>query len=416
SFANKSEAQFVKGLMVVKIKQDVVRGMPLLKETPSRTVRSMKLPSAVGDPLESMMAEHLIEGIVPVFPSQAAAHTLRTVRSATAAIAASVQEQKEPELRGINLIQIKKDSDAKKLQKSMEKLPGVLYCDPVPARWLTAKTGNNSKKLWNLDAIFWYDIPKGCRNAGKIKVGVIDSGFDATHPAFENCVYDYRYDRSLTSKSDILGHGTHVAGIIAAALGENGMSGMCTCNLHLWKVFLDEPDDNGEYYVDELMYLRALNETRTTGCRIINLSLGGAVLDRAEEDVVRLLVRNGITIVAAMGNEYNYGNPTEYPAAFKDVIAVGATNDLGERADFSNTGKHINLSAPGVDIVSTLPVRKSSARDDIRYGAWSGTSMATPHVTAAVAMILAKHRSLTPNQIVNRLKKATTLKGSTRVE
>ena len=84
-----------------------------------------------------------------------------------------------------------------------------------------------------------------------------------------------------------------------------------------------------------------------------------------------------------MGNEYEDGNPTEYPASYPNVIAVGAINEASNRAPFSNTGNHIALAAPGTNILSTLPMKQSVARkaEDTRYAAWSGTSMATPHVT-----------------------------------
>ena len=88
--------------------------------------------------------------------------------------------------------------------------------------------------------------------------------------------------------------------------------------------------------------------------QVLNLSLGGEK-DPAEIDVLRDVIDAGVVVIAAMGNEYQEGNPVEYPAAIRDVCAVGATDEFDKRAGFSNTGKHIDLVAPGVAILSTTP-------------------------------------------------------------
>ena len=106
-----------------------------------------------------------------------------------------------------------------------------------------------------------------------------------------------------------------------------------------------------------------------------------------------------------MGNEFEDGNPTEYPAAYPGVVAVGAVDEASRRASFSNTGRHIAISAPGTNILSTLPMKTSTARKNIdtKYNAWSGTSMATPHVTAAVALVVSQHPDWTPRQVADQL-------------
>jgi subtilisin family serine protease len=104
-----------------------------------------------------------------------------------------------------------------------------------------------------------------------------------------------------------------------------------------------------------------------------------------------------------MGNEYHEGNPTEYPAAIREVCAVGATDELDRRAPFSNTGRHIDLVAPGVDIVSTTPTFNYDGDGEQEYDAWDGTSMATPYVAGAAALVLAKWPDLTPAQVIRKL-------------
>jgi subtilisin family serine protease len=136
--------------------------------------------------------------------------------------------------------------------------------------------------------------------------------------------------------------------------------------------------------------------------QVLNLSVGGEK-DPAEIDVLRDVIDSGVTVVAAMGNEYEDGNPVEYPAAMPEVCAVGATDHLDRRAGFSNTGRHIDLVAPGVGILSTTPTYKYD--DGQRnYDSWDGTSMATPYVAGVAALVLAKNAGGTPAQVIRRLK------------
>ncbi len=120
-------------------------------------------------------------------------------------------------------------------------------------------------------------------------------------------------------------------------------------------------------------------------------------------DIIADLLDAGIAVVAAMGNDFERGNPVSYPAAYNGVIAVGACDQVDRRAAFSCTGSHIALVAPGVDILSTVPSYPSELAATVLYDSWPGTSMATPHVAAAVALLLARDDRLTPAQIRDRL-------------
>jgi subtilisin family serine protease len=153
----------------------------------------------------------------------------------------------------------------------------------------------------------------------------------------------------------------------------------------------DRPYDANAYY-------RALGAVIDVGARVVNLSLGGA-FDRGENDIIDDLLDAGIVVVAAMGNEYQHGNPATYPAAYDGVIAVGAVDEADRRAPFSCTGAHLALMAPGTNILSTVPRYPTVFSTEILYDSLNGTSMAAPYVSAAAALVLAQHPDYTPNDV-----------------
>ncbi|MCA1673566.1 MAG: S8 family serine peptidase, partial [Actinobacteria bacterium] len=138
--------------------------------------------------------------------------------------------------------------------------------------------------------------------------------------------------------------------------------------------------------------------------RVLNLSLGGTASSRTEELLFGRLQRAGIVVVAAMGNDFKLGNPTEYPAAYEGVLSVGSVDETRGRSSFSNTGDHIDVAAPGTNILSTLPRRRSAHRQERMYAVWSGTSMATPHVAAAAVLVAARRPEMTADAIKARIR------------
>jgi subtilisin family serine protease len=184
------------------------------------------------------------------------------------------------------------------------------------------------------------------------------------------------------------------------------------CELFVWKIFDDQPAGND--YVNGELYLRALGLFPDTGCTAVNLSIGGEQYSQSEALLFNRLRERNIVSVAAMGNEYEEGNPTEYPAAYEGVVAVGAISAKLERANFSNTGKHIWVVAPGENILSTVPMKSSPFRPEKEYATWSGTSMATPHVTAAVALYRATRPNATAVQVANALRRTARPLNGTR--
>jgi len=164
----------------------------------------------------------------------------------------------------------------------------------------------------------------------------------------------------------------------------------------------------GDFYVDTERYLRALNAVIGAGVKVVNLSIGGTASSQTEAILFRRLENRGITVVAAMGNEFEEGNPVEYPAAYPSVLSIGSIAENRRRSRFSNTGRHIDMVAPGSNILSTLPTRRSAYLTETHYGSWSGTSMATPHVTAAAALIAARNPNMSTAQIKEHLLRTAT--------
>jgi subtilisin family serine protease len=285
--------------------------------------------------------------------------------------------------------------------------------------------------MWNLAKIRWQDalaLPN-FKNATNISVAVLDTGIDINHPDLQEKVSSYVYEHLdlpiNSSDKDIIGHGTHVAGTIAASINNFGINGICDCHLNIWKIFDDNPDfvscrEGYVYFVEPVMYRRALLDCLEKNVNVINLSIGGGEFDPYLRDLFNNLLANGTTIVAAMGNEREDGSPISYPAAYPGVIAVGATNRDDTVAYFSNSGNHITISAPGVAIWSTLPSYPGqsrfeadctsrgstlgrAARRELDYDAWNGTSMACPHVAGAVALLLASRGKMSSAEVKSQL-------------
>ncbi|MGB7980245.1 MAG: S8 family serine peptidase [Candidatus Nanopelagicales bacterium] len=214
-----------------------------------------------------------------------------------------------------------------------------------------------------------------------VTVAVIDTGVDAAHPDLSGRVLrqiDLVHDGRL---GDPKGHGTHVAGIIAAALDGAGSVGLAN-QVDVLSVRVLDASGSG----DDATVALGITEAVRAGARVLNLSLGSASHSTALNAAVKFAVDQGATVVAAGGNSFEAGNPVEYPAALPGVLAVSSIDADGASSRFANTGAHIDLAAPGEDIVSTVPGGGWAAKD--------GTSMAAPFVSAAAALVRAANPTL----------------------
>ncbi len=417
--------EYVPGLLVVRIKEDVVASLPEARTATPAAIKSFRLPSAVEQPFQQLIRKRLLKEVIPTFARVETGKARAVAAKHTAlAFASSVQDSENEDLRGINLLRLTSASDVARVEKELKGTRGIEYVHRVPARWL-AKAAPAAysadpmvNRQWGLRAIKWFETDP-LPDASGVKVAVLDTGVDTTHPDLQGMVAGYEHGSA--SAEDIVGHGTHVSGIIAANPNNGvGIAGICRCSLRVWKIFGDKPDpQDDQYYVDELMYQRALNAARNAGVQVMNLSIGGTAQSRTEAMLFRRLIEAGCVVVAAMGNEYQEGNPKEYPAGYPGVVAVGAIDEANRRAPFSNTGPAIAVVAPGTNILSTLPMQPSAERaaDETEYAAWDGTSMATPHVTAVAALVRARDPNLNTNQVEAKIKDTATkldaMKGKT---
>jgi subtilisin family serine protease len=401
------------GQLVVRVREDVTQGMPDVMSASISSLDSLSLPSAVDSPFKKLQELGLIREVKPIFSRMTGGDALSVApTNVAAAFAMSIRDSEEDDLRGITLLRVARSTDLKDVEDELNNTPGIEYVHSVPRRWITARPKPNDPLFddqWGLAAIGWLNL-NPLPDASAVKVAVLDTGVDLSHRDLENVVS--RYHHQGASSEDIIGHGTHVSGIIGAEINNNvGLSGVCRCDLNVWKVFTDTPDpEDGEFYVDEVMYQRALNSVRNTGMKVLNLSIGSDDSSRTEKILFRRLIEAGVTVVASMGNEFEEDNPIEFPGAYPGVIAVGAIGKTKRRASFSNTGPHISICAPGKRILSTLPMKASASRhsDETKYASWDGTSMAAPHVTAAAALVLALNPKFSPEQVRDLLTSTAT--------
>jgi flagellar hook assembly protein FlgD len=222
-----------------------------------------------------------------------------------------------------------------------------------------------------------------------VKVAIIDSGIDIGHPDLAGKVvatHDAMAGAASTvDVTDNVGHGTHVAGIVAAAT--NNATGIAGVGFDTSLMAVKASDDG--YFADDDI-AAAILWAADNGARIINMSLGGPGTSAVLSNAVSYAQAAGVLVVAAAGNEHS--TVLSYPAAYSGVIAVGATDvATGQRASFSNYGSWVTVGAPGVNLWSTVPTAGSSGfpAPTSGYAQASGTSMASPVVAGEAALLVA---------------------------
>ena len=238
-------------------------------------------------------------------------------------------------------------------------------CDSWGAHYMGLDEMKSQTTQYNLDS-------------RSVTVAVIDTGIDKNHSIFSGRkITGYNFlatqKRPATNYSDTNGHGTHVAGIVADCTPKN-------VNIMALRVFNASGSTTSTVTIDN-----ALKYAYEHGAKVINLSLGNEAYLGTWDNTLRKIYNAGIPVIAAAGNytETNQGLEINYPASLSTTIAVSALDEDGTIADYSCRGSAIDFAAPGTNIVCAGVGGVVTAD--------SGTSMAAPHVSAAVAMIYLKH-------------------------
>jgi subtilisin family serine protease len=308
--------------------------------------------------------------------------------------------------RDFNIISaISVELPASKVEK-LKKHPLVKAVEPdaeIVALDHSGATGDlEYENSWGVEHIGTKPVhDAGIRGQG-IKVAVIDTGIDYIHDDADDLPYNvdpeflgnyrggYDFFNNDADPMDDNGHGTHVAGILAAEHNGYLIVGVAPA-VDLYGLKVLGANGSGEYSG----LIAALDWAVANDMDVVNMSLGGHEVSTALQSAISAANAAGITLVAASGNtvtlqELINGCPVAYPAAYPEVIAVSFTGADDKLTGYSCTGTQVDLAAPGNAIFSTVPMGSCMFCMPQGYKSESGTSMASPHVAGVAALILSK--------------------------
>jgi len=220
----------------------------------------------------------------------------------------------------------------------------------------------------------------------EIYIAVLDTGIDEGHQDLIGQVIDRANFTTSPTTNDVYGHGTHIAGIIAAANNKSGITGMAY-NSRLLNVKV--ADDGG--WCDASSIAKGIRWSVDRGAKVINISLYTFSPSLDLEEAVNYAWSKGVVIVTPAGN--GVGNKIAYPAYYSNSIAVAATNPNNTIPSWSASGGWVHIAAPGTDILSTMPHNK--------YALKSGTSMATAYVSGLAGLLFGLVKDANGNGLVN---------------
>lgn len=264
----------------------------------------------------------------------------------------------------------------------------------------TSKAGCIKQWAWaKIQAYQAWDVTKGSTS---VRVAVVDTGIDSTHPDLPRVVAQRDFANNDYNAEDDNGHGTHVAGTVGA-LTNNGV-GVAGSNWSVSLIAVKVLNSSGSGSYSAIA--NGITWAADNGAKVINLSLGGTVGSTTLQNAVNYAWNKGVVIAAAAGNSGT--SSRTYPAAYTNCIAVAATDENDAKASFSNYGSSwVDVAAPGVRILSTMPdhtVYLNTAYGYYRnYDAMNGTSMATPHVAGLAGLVWATGKCSTASCVRSRI-------------
>jgi subtilisin family serine protease len=222
---------------------------------------------------------------------------------------------------------------------------------------------------------------KNTQGAG-VRVALLDTGVDESHPDLAAAIDGVRdFTHSRYGAADRNGHGTHVAGIVAARKNDRGVIGVAPqSRLLIAKVLGDDGIGSSAAVA------AGVDWACDKGATVISMSLGSREPDALLRQAIERAAAKGVFLITAAGNT-GRPNSVNYPARWRETIAVAAIDRNGRLARFSSRGPQVDIAAPGQDVLSTFR--------DGGYAKLSGTSMAAPFVAGVVALLIALHRDAT---------------------
>ncbi|MGY6019697.1 S8 family peptidase [Streptomyces spinosirectus] len=313
-------------------------------------------------------------------------------------------------LTGAGRAALRQPSATKKLAATAGPLSGVSHI------WLDGKVKATDLD-WNLTKVKAPDAWDSGHTGKGVTVAVIDTGVDGTHPDLRDRITDSVNFSDSPDAGDHVGHGTHVAGTIAGsgAASDGTRKGIAPdAKLLDVKVLGDQGTGNDSGVIAGMEW------AARHGAKVANMSLGGGPSDGSDPEsraVDELTARYGTLFVVAAGNE---GGAVSAPGAADSALTVSATDSDDRVADFSSGGPRAgdyafkpDVSAPGVGIVQDRAAGTSLGQVvDDHYTRLSGTSMATPHVAAAAALLAAERPELTAAQLKSLLQESSDVIGN----
>jgi subtilisin family serine protease len=231
---------------------------------------------------------------------------------------------------------------------------------------------------WGLALLHVPDHWKRTAGAG-VRVALLDTGIDESHPDLAGAIDDARdFTRSKSGPADRNGHGTHVAGIVAARQNNRGVVGVAPqSRLLVAKVLGDDGVGSSAAVA------AGVDWACDSGAHLLSMSLGSPQPDPALHAAIKRAVAKGVFVITAAGNA-GRADSVNYPARWRETVAVAAVDKSGRLSRFSSRGPQVDIAAPGQDVLSTYVGGG--------YAKLSGTSMAAPFVAGIVALLIPLHR------------------------
>jgi subtilisin family serine protease len=254
------------------------------------------------------------------------------------------------------------------------------------------------------------------------KIAILDTGLDTTSPDWNApgpavSGWDVVRGVGFVGDAGVEGHGTHVAGIAAAPANGTGVVGVAPATgdpampgARVIAVKITFRDSAGFDVSTDATQMAGIVYAVNHGAKVINISSGGPGYNQAFQDTVDWAMKRGALVVASVGNDGQGANEVNYPAGYDHVVGVAASCDTlvdgfdcltpRGRATFSNFNFSVDVLAPGVRILSTLPTRVADPAAPAGYGSLDGTSMAAPYVTGTAALVASSHPNASPYQVL----------------